>query len=375
MLNLKFALRTLFKTPFVTIVAIVSLALGIGANAAIFSLFNQMLLRPLPVPEPGAAGQSGRARAQTGLDVVRPGRRLRRRCSATRCSAISRRCRPSSRRSARTSASAPTSRRAARRRTARGCSSPAAISRRWASSRRSAGCSGPSDDRTIGESHVVVLSHAYWQSRFGLDPGVLNQPIIVNGQTMTIVGVRRARVRRHDARRQADGCSRRSRCAASRSPFKGFDNRRSYWAYVFARLKPGVSIDQARAALGTQYHAIVNDVEVPLQKGMSPQTLERFKAKPLLIVDRARAGRAMSAAKRRRRSCCCFGVTAFVLIIACANIANLLLARSAVARRRNGRAAVDRRRPRTADSVNCSANRACSRCSAASAACWSRSGR
>ena len=52
MLNLKFALRTLFKTPFVTVVAIVSLALGIGANAAIFSLFNQLLLRPLPVPQP-----------------------------------------------------------------------------------------------------------------------------------------------------------------------------------------------------------------------------------------------------------------------------------------------------------------------------------
>src|SRR5262245_51218589 len=53
MLNLRFALRTLFKTPFVTIVAILSLALGIGANAAIFSLFNQMLLRRLPVQEPG----------------------------------------------------------------------------------------------------------------------------------------------------------------------------------------------------------------------------------------------------------------------------------------------------------------------------------
>src|SRR6266576_3472668 len=50
--NFKFALRTLFKTPFVTVVAIVSLALGIGANSAIFSLFNQMLLRPLPVPRP-----------------------------------------------------------------------------------------------------------------------------------------------------------------------------------------------------------------------------------------------------------------------------------------------------------------------------------
>jgi hypothetical protein len=52
MLNLKFALRTLFKSPFVTLVAIVSLALGIGANAAIFSLFNQILLKPLPVAEP-----------------------------------------------------------------------------------------------------------------------------------------------------------------------------------------------------------------------------------------------------------------------------------------------------------------------------------
>ena len=51
--NLKFALRTLFKTPFVTIVAIVSLALGIGANAAMFSLFNQILLRALPVADAG----------------------------------------------------------------------------------------------------------------------------------------------------------------------------------------------------------------------------------------------------------------------------------------------------------------------------------
>ena len=52
MANLRVALRTLFKTPFVTAVAVLSLALGIGANAAIFSLFNQMLLRPLPVPDP-----------------------------------------------------------------------------------------------------------------------------------------------------------------------------------------------------------------------------------------------------------------------------------------------------------------------------------
>src|SRR6186713_2246790 len=52
MRSLKFAFRTLFKTPFVTIIAIVSLALGIGANAAIFSCFNQMLLQALTVPRP-----------------------------------------------------------------------------------------------------------------------------------------------------------------------------------------------------------------------------------------------------------------------------------------------------------------------------------
>lgn len=52
MRDLRFAFRTLFKTPFVTAVAVLSLALGIGANSAIFSLFDQILLRPLPVPSP-----------------------------------------------------------------------------------------------------------------------------------------------------------------------------------------------------------------------------------------------------------------------------------------------------------------------------------
>src|SRR5689334_13346189 len=52
MRNLRLAVRTLFRTPFVTVVAVLSLALGIGANAAIYSLFNELLLQPLPVPHP-----------------------------------------------------------------------------------------------------------------------------------------------------------------------------------------------------------------------------------------------------------------------------------------------------------------------------------
>lgn len=57
MSSVRLAFRTLFKTPFVTTIAIVSLALGIGANAAIFSLFDQMLLRSLPVREPDRGAQ------------------------------------------------------------------------------------------------------------------------------------------------------------------------------------------------------------------------------------------------------------------------------------------------------------------------------
>src|SRR6266545_4121072 len=324
--NFTFALRSLFKSPFVTIVAIVSLALGIGANAAIFSLFNQMLLRPLPVPEPDrlvnlavpgpkpgstSCGQAGDCDAVFSYQMFRDLEKAQ-----TDFTSLG----------AHVSFGANLS--------ARGQTQNAeallvsggyfptlgvkpAIGRLL----------GPEDDRTIGESHVVVLSHAYWQSRFGLDPAVLNQSIIVNGQTMTIVGV---------AERGFDGTTLglKPRLYAPitmrgfSQPFKGFDNRRSYWAYVFARLKPGVSIDQAKVSLGTQYHTIVNDVEVPLQKGMSPQTLERFKAKPLLIEEGSR-GQSDVRSDAKAPLLLLFGVTAFVLIIACANIANLLLARSA----------------------------------------------
>ena len=94
MFNLKLAFRTLFKSPFVTIVAIISLALGIGANAAIFSLFNQMLLRPLPVQEPDAAGQPERPRARSRARSRAATPATATRSSATRCSATSSARRP-----------------------------------------------------------------------------------------------------------------------------------------------------------------------------------------------------------------------------------------------------------------------------------------
>ena len=185
----------------------------------------------------------------------------------------------------------------------------------------------PDDDRAPGESHVVVLGYTYWQTRFGGDPAVVGQPLIVNGQTMTIVGV---------APKGFDGTTigvkPKVYAPITMRGFsqlsKAFDNRRNYWMYLFARLKPGVSIEQARTAMATPYHTIINDVEVPLQTNMSPQTMARFQAKPILLEPGSR-GQSNVTREAKAPLTLLLGVTAFVLLIACANIANLLLARGA----------------------------------------------
>ncbi len=326
MLNVKFALRTLFKTPFVTIVAIVSLALGIGANAAIFSLFNQLLLRPLPVsaanrlvnlgapgPKPGSqsCGNAGDCEWVFSYAMFRDLERVQtpftgiaahvsfganlaagNQTENAECMLVS-------------SGYFPV------------LGVKPAIGR----------VLGPEDDKTIGESPVVVLSYGYWERRFGLDPSIVGQSITVNGKAMTVVGV---------AERGFTSTTIGVKPAlfapitmrGFSQPFKGFDNRRSYWAYLFARLKPGVTIDQARVALAGPYHNIINDVEAPLQKGMSPQTLQRFQAKTLLMEPGAR-GQSNVSNEAMAPLSLLMGVTAFVLLIACANVANLLLARSA----------------------------------------------
>jgi predicted permease len=326
MLNLKFAFRTLFKTPFVTIVAIVSLALGIGANAAIFSLFDQLLLKPLPVPAPDRL-----------VNFAAPGPKP----GSTSCSQAG---------DCDTVFSYPMFRDLERVQTTfTGIAAHVSFGANLAARGQTESAEGllvsvsyfpvlgiapaigrllgTDDDRAPGEPHVVVLSYAYWQKRFALDPGVLNQPLIVNGQSMTIVGV---------APRGFDGTTLGFKAAVFApitmrgfsQGFKGFDNRRSYWAYLFARLKPGVSIEQARIALATPYHTIVNDVEAPLQQGMSPQTMARFKAKPILL-DAGSRGQSNVSREAKAPLTLLMAVTGFVLLIACANIANLLLARGA----------------------------------------------
>jgi predicted permease len=186
----------------------------------------------------------------------------------------------------------------------------------------------PADDRTIGGHSVVVLSHAYWTTRLGANPGVLNQTLIVNSHSMTIVGVAPRGFHSTTLGAEPDVFVPVMMRGLMIPGWNALADRRAYWAYLFARLKPGVSIEQAGPAINGVYRPIINDVEAALQKGMSEQTMARFRAKAL-VLDDGRRGQSSFHGEARTPLFLLFSITGIVLLIACANIANLLLARGA----------------------------------------------
>jgi predicted permease len=325
--NLRFALRALFKTPFVTAIAVVSLALGLGANAAIFSMYDQLLLRSLPVPHPEQLVNLGSPGPKQGSNSCN---------QSGDCDEVF---------------SYPMFKDLERQQTV---FSGLAAHRLFGASLAYKGQTesaeailvsgsyfpvlgvqpalgrvlGPGDDQVVGEPHAVVLSHEYWTTRFAADPGILNEKMTVNGQLMTIVGV---------ASRGFEGTTKGSRPrvfvpVTMRGLIEGlatgFEDRKDYWAYLFARRKPGVTITDAQTALNVPYRALINDVEAALQSGLSDQTLARFRAKLVTLSPGAR-GQSEIHREARPPLLILFSVTGVVLLIACANVANLLLARSA----------------------------------------------
>jgi predicted permease len=326
MRSLRQAFRTLFRTPLVTIVAVVSLGLGIGANAAIFSMFNEILLRPLPVHEPDrlvnfsspgprsgmtSCGQAGSCLSVFSLPMIRDLQKQQ-----TAFTGIA------GHRSFGANVSFNGQSQGGQGLQVTGTYFDV-LGLRPAAGR----LLGTADDRVNGESAVVVLSHRFWMRRFNGDAGVLNQTLIVNGQPFTIVGV---------APEGFDGTTIGSRpqffvpiTMAERleSNRRLLENRRAYWIYVFGRLKPGVDITAAAAAINPAYHAVLNEIEAPLQSGMSAPTLERFRNRPLELADGSR-GQSSAPDEARQPLIILLGVTFVVLLSACANIANLLLTKA-----------------------------------------------
>jgi predicted permease len=327
MRSIRFAFRTLFKSPFVTTVAVLSLALGIGANAAIYSLFDQVLLSALPVQEPERL-------VNLSAPGPKPGSQS---CNqAGDCEAVFSYAMYRDLEAAQTALSGMAAHRlfganvAYQGETLNGeavfvsGSYFPLLGVRPALGR----LLGPPDDETIGAHPVAVLSHDFWESRLGADPGVLNRTIVINGQPMTIVGV---------AARGFHGTTLGPRPlayvpitmrTALNPTFTGFDNRRSYWVYVFGRLAPGATLEQAVASVNAVYRPIISDVEAPLQTGMSDQTMAQFRAKTITLEE-GRRGQSSVHEEARTPLLLLLATAGVVLLIACANIANLLLARGA----------------------------------------------
>src|SRR4029453_6657316 len=188
MTNVKLALRTLIRTPFVSVVAILSLALGIGATSAIFSLFNQFLLRPLPVADPahlvnlGAPGpkpgnnscnQSGDCQQVFSMPMFRDLARMQTVFTAIAAHRVVQ------------------ANLAFRDQTLNG--SALLVSGGYFGALGGQPLIGrliaPVDDGAGGGSPVAVLSYDFWRNYFAADRDVLNRRITVNGAAMTIVGV------------------------------------------------------------------------------------------------------------------------------------------------------------------------------------------
>jgi len=327
---LKLAFRNLVKTPFVTGVAIVSLALGIGANAAIFSLFDELLLQKLPVQEPDRLVNLGAPGPKPGSQSCNQAGD----CDDVFSYAMFRDLQ---------AADVGFSGMAAHRTFGANLAHT-----RQTISGRGMLVSGsyfpvlglqpeigrlltPQDDEGIGENFVTVLGYHYWANHLGADPGVLNSVLTVNGQPMTIVGV---------APRQFEGTTKgvdpdvyvpitmRALMEPAWAGWDEFQNRRSYWAYVFGRLAPGVTLEAATERINAVYTGIINDVEAPLQEGMSDQTMARFREKEI-AVDPGPRGQSSLNREARAPMILLLSVTGIVLLITCANIANLLLARGA----------------------------------------------
>ena len=140
---------------------------------------------------------------------------------------------------------------------------------------------------------------------------------------------RAAELPRHDGRTARTGlCPDHLRWSTNPNAEPNFDDRASRWAYLFARLKPGISIEEAAAAINPGYHAIINDVEAPRLTGTTEQQLTAFRAKSLQLTAGAR-GQSGVRENAQRPLTILIVATSLVLLIACVNVASLMLVRGA----------------------------------------------
>jgi predicted permease len=319
--DVSYALRTFRKAPLLTAVAIISLAFGIGANTAIFTLVDQVLLRMLPVKQPeqmvllSAVGRhygNNQGWNRLSYPMYTDFRDHAGVFSGMFCF-----------REVDMSVSYAGHTERISGELVSGNYFPvlgvtAVIGRLFSAS----------DDQFQGGHPVAVLSYGYWQSRFGRNPGVIGQKLTINGHQYTVIGVSQAGFAGTDP-----GYAPEIRVpvmmAAQVQTYLDLNNRRSRWVTVFGRLKPGVSVKQARASIQPFFHQILGmEVKEKEFAKASSYMKEQF-LKMWIDVIPAATGRSNLRRQFSKPLLVLMAIVALVLLIACANVANLLLARAA----------------------------------------------
>jgi predicted permease len=339
--DLRFGVRMLLKHKGFTAVAVLSLALGIGANTALFSVVDAVLLRTLPVAEPERlvvfawyAGLPFRIGGMSGTSNV-PAPPDTRSLSLFRYDVFdkmrqARAARPDGPLSDLFAFAPLRELTAAVGEQAEIINGQAVTGSYFAGLRLqpSLGRAITDEDDRPGAAPVVVLSHQFWQERFGSSPAVIGQTLKLNKQTFTIIGVTpptftgTLQVDYHPA--VTVPLLQEPLLRGERSRLAG-----TWWLNLMGRLKPGASYEQARDSLNGVFQAAALEVMPPPRKATDPAELEP-KDYPRLIAESGSRG---MLDRRRGYSTTIYGlfiVVALVLLIACANVANLLLARAAL---------------------------------------------
>ena len=326
--DIRFGARMLAKHPGFTAIAVLTLALGIGANTAIFSLVNQVLLRRLPVQNPDelvVLRSPGPMRGHVWSDgdeaqsFSYPMYKRLRDSNSVFSGMLARFAIPASI--------------ASRGTTERG--SGELVSGNYFDVLGLRPTLGRlftlDDDRVPGAQPVAVLSHAYWTRRFGGDSGVLNQTLLVNNTPLTIIGVAPAGFTGIQVGQAADifvPLMMKGQMTPERNGLEEWDN---YWLAILARRKAGLSLAQTEAGINAVYRPLLQE-QLAQINGWDPQKRQKFLDKKVLLVPGAK-GRTTLQSDSGQPLIALFVMVALVLLIACTNVANLLLAQGAARQR------------------------------------------
>ena len=192
----------------------------------------------------------------------------------------------------------------------------------------------PADDQTRGAHPLAVLSHGYWQRRFGGDPSVLEKPVTINGQPFTVVGVAAASFEGIQTGRRADLFVP-MMMKPQMTPFwDGLDDPKDYWLQIVGRLKPGISRPDAERALLPVYSPLLQQL-LPRMTGWTDVRKKEFLNKKIELLPGERGRRNMQQGMGTPLVSL-MAMVGLVLLIACSNLAGLLAARGAARQREYG---------------------------------------